>query len=90
MTEPERPDQRTGRRLAAPSPPGYDDERPAVPFRAGYPDERPAPLPAGPPAVPFRDEIRAAIRYERGLALKAGLALLLVAAVLVTHVLLFT
>jgi hypothetical protein len=53
------------------------------------------PLPARSPDEPvsastFQAEIRQAIRYERGLAVKALFSLALVAAVLVVHVLFLT
>jgi hypothetical protein len=54
------------------------------------PESSPDRQPAAPPeraSIPFREEVNAAIRYERGLAVKAALALLLVALVLVVHVL---
>ncbi len=43
-----------------------------------------------PTRAPFSQEIRAALRYERGLALKVVLALAVVAALVLAHVYLFT
>jgi hypothetical protein len=43
-----------------------------------------------PSRASFSQEIRAALRYERGLALKVVLALAVVAALLLAHVYLFT
>jgi hypothetical protein len=42
-----------------------------------------------PPAPSFEDEIRATVRYERGLAVKALLSIALVAAVLAFRVYFF-
>jgi len=44
----------------------------------------------GRPPPPFEQEIRGAVRYERGLAVKAAVALAVVAAILVAHVLLLS
>ena len=46
---------------------------------------QPEPLPAR-----FSQEIRTALRYERGLALKTVLALAVVAALVLAHIYLFT
>ena len=43
-----------------------------------------------PGQPPFSQEIRAALRYERGLALKVALALAVVAALVLAHVYLFS
>ncbi|HEY3907273.1 MAG TPA: hypothetical protein VGM14_25445 [Streptosporangiaceae bacterium] len=43
-----------------------------------------------PSRASFSQEIRAALRYERGVALKVVLALAVVAALLLAHVYLFT
>ena len=43
----------------------------------------------GPPRPAFEDEIRAALRYERGLLIMALLALALVAAVMIVRTLYF-
>lgn len=55
---------------------------------------RPPQPPAAAPgrALPgrFEQEIRRALRYERGLAVKAAVALAIVAAILVAHVLLLS
>lgn len=48
---------------------------------------QPAP-PGRPPS--FEEEIRSALRYERGLVVKALLALALVAGILLAHVYLFS
>jgi hypothetical protein len=53
-------------------------------FAAGLAAQRAAEL------VAFDAEVRAERRYEAGLAIKAGVALALVAALLLAHVFLFT
>lgn len=56
-----------------------------VPGRPSSGDRSPAP--GDPPVpVPFDDEIRAAVRYERGLAVKALVAIVVVAVVLALRV----
>ncbi len=61
--------------------PGQEDQPPAG---------RGLAFPGAPPSVPsFDDEIRAAVRYEKGLAVKALLAIALVAVVLALRVYFF-
>ena len=50
----------------------------------------PAPIQAQRTSIPFQQEVRSDIRYERGLAVKAALALLLVGLILLAHVLWLT
>jgi hypothetical protein len=45
---------------------------------------------SAPSRSPFSQEVQAALRYERGLALKTVLALAVVAALVLAHVYLFT
>jgi hypothetical protein len=86
MTAPGSPDQQP----AAPSPDGNQ----AWQQTAGPADrqqaERPAPVPGRRAFIPFQEEIRSAISYERGLAVKAAVALLLVGILLLAHVLWLT
>jgi hypothetical protein len=53
------------------------------------PPRCPADAPGPRPPASFEKEISRDIRYERGLAVKAAVALAIVAAVLIAHVLLF-
>lgn len=63
---------------------GQDGE--VRPGRGGDVTGRRRPAPA---RAPFSQEIRTALRYERGLALKVVLALAVVAALALAHVYLF-
>jgi hypothetical protein len=51
------------------------------------PVNRPVPLPGEVPPREFDEEIRAAVRYEKGLAVKAVIALAIVAIVVLIRLL---
>jgi hypothetical protein len=74
---------------AADEPPGQPQGQPAGGPGSGLAQAargRPA-FPGAPPSAPcYEDEIRAAVSYEKGLAIKALLALAIVGAVLVVRI----
>ena len=74
-----------------PVPPPVPPVPPPVPLAP--PPVPPAPPPVRPPAGrrdrPYDDEVRGACRYERGLAVKALIALAIIAALIAARILWF-